>query len=303
MNLIYNNINIINDVLVTKAVINDNSGGIADSIEIEFSDSKCEWRNWNVKKNDTLILEKGRFKSGIMFIDSFGINKGKFRIYAKSVPLKAKEQISKPWENISFMHLANELASILSLELKTYFIKDITYKTLDMSNRTPLGFLNELCILEGYSVKVTNKSLVIFDERELEKYPSIRTLSAEDFEGDYDFYTKSNDLYSSCLIKSFEESVIQYEFKCNVIGPRLIKTFKVENIGQAERYAKNLLRNTNKFETTGTFKISLDDELAAGNTIDIDISDFSGKYFIYSIRNDLINNKSILKVYKIMEGY
>lgn len=59
MNLIYNNINIINDVLVTKAVINDNSGGIADSIEIEFSDSKCEWRNWNVKKNDTLILEKG----------------------------------------------------------------------------------------------------------------------------------------------------------------------------------------------------------------------------------------------------
>lgn len=305
MDFIYNAVNIINDVHLTKAIINDTAGGRADSIELEFSDVKNQWRNWSVKKGDTVQLIKGEFKSGIMFVDSFGLSNGKFKIYAKSTPLKAKELICRTWENISFIQMGSELALVLGLKLKTYGIQEFRYKRLDLLNRTPLGYLNERCILEGYALKVTDNKLVIFNERDMEQSQTIKEFDSTEFEGGYEFNTKGNSLYSSCIVKCYSEEnqLIEYEFKSNVIGPKLIKDIKVDSLGEAERYSKNLLRYENKFETIGSFTIRLDDKLASGNVINIKLNDFSGKYFIYGIRHDLINNKSSLKVRRVLEGY
>ncbi|MBO0555667.1 hypothetical protein EXQ41_06330 [Clostridium botulinum] len=173
-----------------------------------------------------------------------------------------------------------------------------------MINKTNLEFLNWLCILESFNLKICNGKAIIYDEKTLESFKSIKTFNEDDFISDYSFDTISNGLYGSCLIKHFGEKLINHKVSINNIGPTLQKDIKVNNLGEAERFGKGLLRYTNKNETTGTFYIKLDTSLAAGNTINIkDLGYFNGKYFINSAKHILTQNKSYLSIRKVLEGY
>ena len=63
------------------------------------------------------------------------------------------------------------------------------YKRLDQINKTDIEFLAWRCSLEGYSLKVTDKTIVIFDERTMEKSSPVKTIYHSDFDGDYIFGT------------------------------------------------------------------------------------------------------------------
>lgn len=308
MELVYNNIDITKDISILNATILDNSGGKADSVDLTFSDTKKLWRKWGVQKGDTLILSKDGFSSGLMYVDDFNMSRGKFTIRGISVPLKSKSNISKSWENIRFKELASQLASELGLTLETYGIIDYTYDRLDMINKTNLQYLNDICILEGYSLKITNNKAIIYDENLFEQSTTVDDITEDRIIGDYSFNTISNSLYSSCTVECFSSNnnLIRYKFSpANApIGSDLKVALRVVNQGEAERYARGLLRNSNKNETTGSFFIKLNTNIAATNTVNLNgFGVFDGKYFIDSIKHKLTNGKSHLKVRKVLEGY
>ncbi|WP_049043317.1 phage late control D family protein [Clostridium sporogenes] len=304
MKLFYNDKDITNDVDIIDASIKDNSGGIADTISIEFSDIKKLWRKWEPQKGDEIILSKNNFSSGKMFIDELGVTKGRYFIKAISIPLESKTNNTKSWEKATFIEIAQNLVQELGLQLETYYIKNYLYERVDMINKTNLEFLNYLCILESFNLKICNGKAIIYDEKTLESFKSIKTFNEDDFVSDYSFDTISNGLYGSCLIKHFGEKLIEHKITINNIGPTLQKDIKVTNLAEAERFGIGLLRYSNKNETTGTFPIKLDTSLAAGNTIDIkNLGHFNGKYFISSVKHILTKNKSYLNVRKVLEDY
>ncbi|MDU4598228.1 MAG: hypothetical protein E6Y49_09745 [Clostridium sporogenes] len=239
-----------------------------------------------------------------MFIDELGVIKGRYLIKAISTPLKSKTNNTKSWEKATFIEIAQSLVQELGLQLETYYIKNYLYERIDMINKTNLEFLNLFCILESFNLKISNGKAIIYDEKTLEDFKSIRTFTEDDFIGNYSFDTVSDGLYGSCIIKHFGEKLIEHKVVINNIGPTLHKNIKVNNLGEAERFGKGLLRYRNKNETTGNFYIKLDTSLAAGNTINIkDLGHFNGKYFINNVKHILTENKSYLNVRKILEGY
>lgn len=308
MEVIYNNVDITNDIKINKAVMYDICGGKADSLDIVFSDTEKKWREWAPKKNDTIVILKDGFSSGIMYIDELILSSSKYTIRARSTPLKSKSNKTKSWENIRFKDIAKELTNELGLQLETYGIQDYLYDRLDMLNKTNLQFLNEICILEGYSLKITNGKAIIYNEKELEKAPAVINISEELILGrDYEFSVISNGLYSSCEIDYFtqDDRLINYNYipPNPPIAPSYKLNLRANSQSEAERYAKSVLRYFNKKETTGTFSIRLNTNIAAGNTINLDLNQLSGKYFISSIIQNLTSNRSYLHVRKVLEGY
>lgn len=308
MQLIYNDIDITNDIDIISASTTDNCGGKADCIDLVFSDSQKLWRQWEPKKDDRIILTDKGFSSGLMFVDQLGIKKGKFNLNAISTPLKSKSNNSKSWENIRFKEMAKQLVEEIGLQIETYGIGDYLYDRLDMINKTNLEFLNERCVLEGYSLKITNGKAIIYDEKLLEQCAAVKDITEDLFIGDYNFDIISSGLYASCEIEHFsnEDKLIKYKFAPEnaPIGPVFKIDMRATNQGEADRYTEGILRKLNKNEVVGNFYLNLDTSLAAGNTVNLkNIGMFSGKYFIKSIKHMHTAGKSYLKVRKVLEGY
>ncbi|KNF08559.1 hypothetical protein CLPU_6c00450 [Gottschalkia purinilytica] len=306
MQLIYKDTDITNEVDIIIANLVDNAGGKADSVEILLGDSKKYWRQWNPQKNDEIIIRKDGFDSGVMFIDELYIENSKFRINALSTPLDAKTKKTRSWENIRFKKLAYDIARDIGFTLETYGVEDWLYDRVDQVEKVNLEFLNERCILEGYCLKVTDEKLVIYDERKLENMSPALTITENILIGPYNFKTVNNKTYSSCLIRHLKEhEVIEYRYDdLNIYGPTLKPNIRVSNLGEAERYSKNLLRNANKKEFQGRFYIKLDTSVSAGSIVEIkDMGSFNGNYIIDSITYYLTQGKSLLNVRKILEEY
>lgn len=303
MQLIYDGKDITDAVEIQVADIMDNAGGIADSVEIHFDDPKGVWSQWEPKKNDKIQLNNDSNNSGIMHVDELEQQRGIFVVKALSIPQEAKTTHTKGWEEVRFLEIANEIASKYGFKLETYGIQNHLYNRVDQYEQADFVFLAHRCALEGYMLKITDGKVVIYDEKYMESLTPVRTINADEFDGNYSFKSISTGIYGSCKIT---HGNIYYTFKpSNVYGPQLnVPDVYISSQGEAERYSKGLLRFRNKYENVGYIKVELDPTIAAGNTIQIQgvgLSD--GKYFCNQVTHKLVDNKTVLRLRKPLEGY
>lgn len=309
MNIIYNSVDITNSVEPLKITLTDNSGGIADSIEAIFSDTKDLWSQWKPKKNDTLEVKQNGYSSGLMYIDELIQNAGKFTLRALSIPQSSKTARNQAWENVRFLEFASEIAGRYGFKIQTYGIENQLYQRVDQIEQADFSFLAYRCMLEGYALKINNKNIVIYDEYTYEQKSIAGTNSIiykTDILNSFQFKDKSTDIFKKCVVKSNSAGrYIQGEFEDpNVNGPTLTKLIYCSNQAEANRYAKSYLRFFNKNMTTGSFPINLNTDYAAGTNIQIkNTGMFDNKYFIDKIIHDLINSRTNPHLRKPLEGY
>jgi len=303
MRLIYNGKDITSAVEITKAELIDNAGSKADSLEVCFSDTEGSWSKWEPKKNDTVEIDHEGFRSGVMFVDELEQQRGKYIIRALSIPQEAKTHRTKSWEQVRFLEVAREIAARYGFELQTYSIENYLYNRLDQNDQADFEFLAFRCMLEGYVLKITNRKIVIYDERYMENKEAVKTIYLSDFDGNFKFVNKSTGIYAACRVSN---GTIQSEYKVSgIYGPTLnISNIVVTNQAEAERYARNILRHHNKYEQTGKFQIQLDTGLSAGVNIQIaGVGMADGKQFCEQITHRFTENKTILNLRSPLEGY
>lgn len=303
MQIIYEGRDITGAVEVKKADITDNAGGVADSLELWFDDTKGFWSQWKPEKNHKVRIKEAGFDSGLMYIDELEQKRGFFLVRALSIPQEAKTDRIKAWEAVRFMEIATEIANRYGFNLQVYGVQNHLYERVDQCEQADFAFLAWRCTLEGYSLKVTDGKAVIYDERYMEFQPAAKTINADQFDGDYTFRIKSTGIFGSCRVSYGD---IVYEFRPErVSGPILKYTgIYVSSQGEAERFAKNLLRSRNKFECSGYVTIELATDLAAGNTVQIrGVGLADGKYYCEQVIHKLVDKKTLLRLRKPLEGY
>ncbi|NFE73379.1 hypothetical protein FDC27_05160 [Clostridium botulinum] len=301
MDLYYEGVKL--EVIINNYKIDDNMGGKCDSVSVTFADIKHECREWNFKKNDVIEIVEYPFSSGKMFVDGYSCSNGLYTIQALSIKKKLKNKKSKSWENVRFLDLARDLLKDSDLELETYGIDDYLYQRVDQLEENNIEFLNYRCKLEGYNLKITDGKAVIVSESYLEKQNTALTVTLTEFKDDYGFECTSNKVFGGCELSSFSKEFIKGSF----INDDSLEILKISNIvaysiEEANRFSKNILRSYNKKETTGYFSIEKNNTIAAGNTIEIKLDLFSGKYIIENLFSTR-NGKTKLKVRKVLEGY
>jgi len=303
MQIIYEGKDITSSVDIHRADITDIAGGKADSLEICFSDPEGMWSKWKPQKNDTIEIIEDGFSSGEMYIDELEQQRGLYIIRALSIPQEAKTHKTKSWEQVRFLEFAREIASRYGFTLQTYGIENYLYNRLDQNNQADFEFLALRCMLEGYALKITDKKVVIYDERYMENQQAVKTIYLSDFDGNFKFKNKSTEIYSSCRVTY---GSIQSEYKATgIYGPTLnISNIVLSSQAEAERYAKNILRFYNKYEQTGKCPIEFDAGIAASCNVQIvDVGMADGKYFCEKVVHRLVEGKTVLNLRRPLEGY
>lgn len=308
MNIIYNDVDIKSSVQPLKLQISDNAGGKPDSITAIFSDTEGLWSKWKPSKNDTFLIRKDGFDTGRMYIDELAQGAGVFEIKALSIPQTAKTARSQGWENVRYLEIATQIAARYGFSIQTYNVINHLYERVDQHEEPDLAFLAYRSMLEGYTLKINDNSLVIYDEESEEKKTANETaiIRKNDIHGSFEFRSKSTDIYAKCIVRNQSiNGLLQGEFSDQKInGSTLKKNIYVSNQAEANRWAKGLLRAFNKFETYGSFIIDLNTKIAAGIPAKIqEIGLFDGTYFIDQLTHDLINSRTRLLVRKPLEGY
>lgn len=198
---------------------------------------------------------------------------------------------SKSWENYTLSGIANEIAEKNGMTCMFLCSTDTTYSRVEQYRISDIGFLQKLSQDAGFSLKVTNNIIVIFDQAAYESKASIKTI----LRGKAGGYTKyklnsgENNVYTSCrvcytdtsgnlitataYVKDYDES--KEDNQCLEIRQ------KVANTTEALVLAKKMLRLYNKYEFTATFTFPGDPSLLAGCAVELSgWGAWDGKYII-----------------------
>lgn len=315
----------------------DNGNSKADDVNITLQDRDGKWRyQWMPKEGDKINVnivlyhwEKDgvvqRIKCGTFYIDTISYSgpPDVMTIGAVSYPLAGglkREKKTKAWEKASLKTIATSIAKAAGLKL-IFEIADVKYDRIDQTDQSDISFLANLAEKESATVKVTNDTIVIYDDFKFESTKPIRNIERGVSNiKQYNFQRNFDDVaYAKCTVtytktvtgkkkstsKTTTQSVVattaattKKKKKTITItgtftipgktGPTLKLQERVESTAQAVRRARNELRNRNKQANTASFTIVGDPKLVQGVTVEVlKFSNFNGKYFTESVTHSI----------------
>ena len=208
---------------------------------------------------------------------------------------------SKSWENYTLKGIANEIAEKNGMTCMYLCSSDTTYARVEQYRISDIGFLQKLSQDAGFSLKITNNIIVIFDQAAYESKASVKTILRGKAGGytKYKLSTGKNNLYTSCrvcytdtsgnlitataYVKDYDEN--KEDNQCLEIKQ------KVANTTEALALAKKMLRLHNKYEFTATFDFPGDPTLLAGLAVELKgWGAWDGKYIIKQAKHTISNS-------------
>ena len=148
--------------------------------------------------------------------------------------------------------------------------------------------------------------LLAYNEQYIEGQTPAGTLEVGE-NGVFTYHDDRATCYGSCEISSgsfFGKFAAPGATNTAVLRPD--KSIPVTSNAEAARFAKGMLRNTNKYGHTGQLSKSLLVGYAAASLLKLKTtkaSAWDGTVFVYKARHDYVRNKSTLYFRDIMEGY
>ncbi len=291
------------DVEISDLKITDSCGDHADAIDATLANSENQWSEWVPKKEDNLSIVHEGYRSGNMWIDRVRQESGAVVLGAVSIPPGGKTKHTNVWENVNLITIAAERAAYYGLTAKFLNVPTFPYARMDQVGRGDFGFLQERAMLEGCSIKVQDKRLFVFSDVYMESLPAVKTIDAADFFEDPRFDDSSGSTYQSCTVSWQSFSGTYTDSKG--VGPVLaVSTYPASSPGEAQRFAKNILRSYNKKEMVGEIGVVLDTSITAGNTINITGMGLSnGKYYIDTAQHSFSEEVSRFTLHRCFTRY
>lgn len=240
----------------------------------------------------------------------------KITIKATSIPYKAKlrqTKYNRVWENTTLKNMAQKIAKRSNFKVMYLSNSNPVYKRKEQINMTDIAFLKKMCKKAGTSLKITSKTIVLFDAADYEKRAEVKKIKAG--KGNiisYSFSTKTADTaYSSCRVvytdpdtKETIEATYTPE-NANADGQTLEIKQKVSSVAEAKELAKKSLRAKNKGETTAEFTLVGDVDYVAGITVRVyGYGEFNGKYIVEQANHSITGGYTVqIKLRSCLEGY
>lgn len=273
--------------------------------------------NWNGDGID-FPLDCGQFE-----LDTVDASGPPATIAIKSTALPFSSQIrqtkkSRAWESIYLSGIAKEIATKNGMSCIFDSTYNPYYKRKEQSSQSDIAFLSRLAHDAGLSLKITNNTIVLFDQRTYEAMEPVLTIKRGKAGG----YTKyklttgeADRMYASCRVRYVDPGtgkVIQatayvedYDKEAEN-NQQLEITAKVSSIGEAKALAEKHLRLRNKFEKSVSFTFPFNPALMAGCTVVLeDWGAWSGKYIIKQAKHTVGSSGSTTQIQlrPVLGGY
>lgn len=288
----------------------DAASGETDTCEVELMDVDKKFLGaWFPKRGDTLEIElvKKNWSDG-----QFTLNLGLFEIdevdnsfpparckikgnsVSQNSALRQTDK-TRSWENLNLSVIAQQIATEAGLELYFDATEDPEIKRAEQSEISSLKFLEKLCSDNYLSLKVADGKLIIFDTAKIEQSEPVMKLDGDDSSLLLHFDGKATiqEVYKTAQVSykhGKQDELFQGKFDApdKTDGKTLKINQKVENQAEAEKLARNKLREKNKNEVTIRLDCVGDFRLLSGNVIEITNCGFyNGKYLIDKARHEV----------------
>ena len=306
MKIIYQGADIFPEVSVHRCFHDMYGEKQSDELLLKLNDTRQLWDVWSPKKGDAIAIEDGAAKTGKMFVESVVPESGIITLRAYSMPQSVKDKRSKSWEKVKFLQLAQEIAGRHGLTLETYGITDQTYDYVEQNNLPDFAFFQNRCTLEGAAFLVYDGKLVVYDEAYMEGQTPADTITITPASS-FEYRDEGASAYGSA------EAVnggLTGTFSAPAGGDKVLRKIipiRMSDQGEADRFAKGLLRDANKAAVTGTLWTgSLQRNYAAGSLVTLateGVKSWDGPAFISRIRHDYVKTRSKIYLRKPLEGY
>ncbi len=209
----------------------DKETGEADELRLTLKDETGKWAaTWKPDGGEVVdaYLATGsgadELHCGRFYVDSMSVSGAPrtFEMQAVSTPLNQpirRKAITKAWESRTLRGIAEEIAAENGLQLFFDVEEDPQYDRRDQKEESNLAFLQRLCEDEGFSIKVTDQKIVIFDQRSYETKEPIKTitLGVSDVLS-WSFSSQQSETYRTCVVawrdmkKKSKDSAGGYDF-------------------------------------------------------------------------------------------
>ena len=195
----------------------DKESGEADEISLTLKDETGKWAaTWKPDGGEVIdvYLSKGyinmpsvdKLYCGRFYVDSMNV-RGAPRIFdmqAVSTPMHMpirRKQVTKAWESRTLRGIAQEICSDNGLTLFFDVDEDPKYDRRDQKEESNLAFLQRLCEDEGFSIKVCDQKIVIFDQRSYEAKTPIKTITLGISDVlSWSFSSQQSETYKTCVV-------------------------------------------------------------------------------------------------------
>lgn len=269
----------------------------SDTLCLTLNDTANLWDGWVPAPGEEIRVEYGTAGTGAMFLSSMTAENGLYTLRAQSAPPRGMEAAGRAWAQVKLLQLGAEIAGRNGLAFESYGVEDRLYPYLMQSGESDFSFLHRRCVLEGCAFLIYDKKLVLYSEPYMESAEPAGTITVG-ADGTYRYFDRRSQWYGSCLLESGAYTGT-YDAKNGV--SRVLKPPPPGNIGgkeEADRFAKNLLRDANKLGQWGYVQCaSILEGYAAGSVAELSnprAATWDGPVFLHHIRNDYGQGKSKL---------
>lgn len=293
-------------VSINRCIHDMYAAGQADTLDIRFNDAAKLWDSWTPAVGDEIRVDYGPASTGTMFVRSCAPENGLFTIKAMSAPPSAMEITNKAWSQVRLLQIGREIADRNGLSFQSYNVTDQLFPYL-LQAKSDFGFLHRVATQEGCGFLVYDKSLILYGAAAMEAVVPTESLEIP-LDGDYRYADARAKLYGSCIVESGD---YYGKFEAGNGAARVLRPacgeMTIGSSAEAERYAKNLLRDANKDGMTGYVRTAgVAVGYAAASTaklVNQRAPSWNGPVFLRHVRHDYAQGESKLFFRKPLEGY
>lgn len=292
MKIVYNNTDISSAFKVLRCEHDMYSEGRADTLVLKLDDPKNIWKQWGTNEGDVISLEDGSCKTGKMYVNQIIPENGYITFKASSIRAITMTPRQKSWEKIYFKQIVEEISNRNNLKVQYYGVENHLYSYVTQDNVDDFTFLNQRCLLEGYSFIVFNQMLNVFSNEYMQSQPALIKISALSTDELRQIYGMK---YGACRVTNGSVRGMFIE-DAELPEKSYILNCTIQSTSEANRYARNLLAKANNDYRNGIMRLynQCIYNVSAGSVVYV--ADQSGTYnhkgFITHLRNDYKNHSS-----------
>ena len=303
MRLYWNGTDITAYCNITGCIHRDAAGGRADSLELQM-DRAAVWYRWGPEEGDEIIVTEDKYTTGILYLTAVIPNRDQYRILASGIKSQANRKTWAGFENVSFRRLVERCAAECGMEGKIFGLdEDLTIPYALRKGEGCAAFLDRVARAEGFRIKCYNGAMRAISLPYAEEQNPVMRIKISAKQDGVIYRSRKNAKYASLTVMSPWAKATVRDSAAEGSNEKIITTLPARNPAQAGRWARNLLRETNRTAEELTIDQKLNKRMTALSRVEIDgDTDMDGSWIIEEAEHDLKNKRTTAKMFRITDS-
>lgn len=293
INIMYEGADITEYVQVRSCIVRDTAGSRCDSLALELENA-AGYERWGLSEDDQIIVERDGYDSGIMYVNTVQADEGRYRIYATSLPCKARQKGYDSFSSKTIGEIIEYCSAYSGMEYAVYGLDpDTVIPYIERNNEGYAAFLARFLALEGAVLKCVNGKYTAIGIEYAQDIPVMNTLRISTVQKGMQ-YSRNGITYRGLTVKNAYVDVTAEDTNIPDDHVWLTKNLPALNAVQASRWARGMLLKLNRESEFVYLKSNFNPGLTSMIRIDIEgMMESAGEWLIEEVEHDLKNLKTI----------